>query len=83
MIKPNNFKEIRVTPNEDGTYKVVYYGVVFQDKDGKQLEPATITYHRVKVESSSFYLDPTKEHLDIEILSEYNKEMWTICIQEE
>lgn len=67
MIIPNNFKEIRITPNEDSTLKVEYYGVVFQDKDGKQLESVTVTYPRVKINIPTFYYS-TKYKIDIEIL---------------
>ena len=86
MIIPNNFKEIRITPNEDSTFKIEYYGVIFKDNNGKQLEPATVTYPRVKIKSSTFFFEPTKQSIDIEILPDNNdnkKVLQTIYIPEE
>lgn len=86
MIIPNNFKEIKITPNEDNTFKIEYYGVIFKDNNGKQLEPATVTYPRVKMKSSTLFFEPTKQHIDIEILvdnNSNNKELQTIYIPEE
>jgi hypothetical protein len=83
MIIPNNFKEIRITSNEDNTFKIEYYGVIFKDNNGKQLEPATVTYPRVKMKSSILFVEPTKPHIDIEILPDNNDDLQTIYIPEE
>lgn len=83
MIIPNNFKEIRITPNEDDTLKITYYGVIFQNQDGKQLEPAIVTYPRVKINSTDLFFDPLRQHIDIQILPDNNEELETIYIPEE
>lgn len=80
MIMPNNFKEIRITPNEDDTLKITYYGVIFQNQDGEQLESAIVTYPRVKINSTDLWYNPPKQCIDIEILPDNNEDLQTICI---
>jgi hypothetical protein len=82
MIIPNNFTEIRIAPNKDSTLKITYYGVIFQDTNGEQLEPAIVTYPRVKINSTELWFDLTKQHIDIEILPDDNEGLETIYIQE-
>ena len=44
----NNFKEIRITPNEDSTLKAEIFGVQLQDNHGETLV-GTVVYPRLKV----------------------------------
>ena len=83
MIIPNNFKEIRITPNEDNTLKVDYYGVIFKNQDGEQLDTGIITYPRVKINSTNLLFDPLRQHIDIQMLPDNNEELETIYIPEE
>ena len=83
MITPNNFKEIRITPNEDNTLKIDFYGVVFKDSNGKELDPAIVTYPRVKMHSTTFDMFGTNKQIEIEILPDNkNKELEIIYIPE-
>jgi hypothetical protein len=83
MIIPNNFKEIKITPNEDCTLKITYYGVIFEDKYGKQLEPTIVTYPRVKLCSNDLWFNPLRQNISIEILPDNNDDLQTIYIPEE
>lgn len=83
MIIPNNFKEIRITPNEDNTLKVDYYGVIFKNQDGEQLDTGIVTYPRVKINSTNLLFDPLRQQIDIQILPDNNEELETIYIPEE
>ena len=84
MIIPNNFKEIKITPNEDGTLKVDYYGVVFKDNEGKEIDTAIVTYPRVIARMDGFVFHKTKSLIEIEILPDNNKqELMTIYVPEE
>lgn len=44
----SNFKEIRITPNEDSTLKAEIFGVQLQDNHGETLV-GTVVYPRLKV----------------------------------
>lgn len=50
---PNNFKEIRIIPNEDGTFKIEYYGVPCKDANGQEFELEKVTYLKVRIKPLS------------------------------
>lgn len=84
MIIPNNFKEIKITPNEDNTLKIDFYGVVFKDSKGDELDPATITYPRVRIHSTILDMFFTKKQVEIEILpDDKEQQLEIIYIPEE
>lgn len=83
MIIPNNFKEIKITQNEDNTYKIEYYGVIFKDANGQELEDATVTLPRVKMNITSFPMFSNKTQIEIEVFPDFTGQLETICIPEE
>lgn len=63
----HNFKEIRITPNEDSTLKVKIDGVKFGDKHGDS-NIGTVVYPRIKMHSTTFDMFNTHKVFDVEVL---------------
>ena len=78
----NNFKEIKITPNEDGTFKIEYYGVVCKDVNGQEFELKTVTYPKVKIKPLSFGKMLNKTQFEIEVFPDFSGELITACISE-
>ena len=78
-MKINNFKEIKVTPNEDGTVRITYCGVMLNDVNGDNVEPATVTYPRVRIRPISLDFS-TKTIMELEVLPDFKDRLIKVCI---
>lgn len=63
----NNFKEIRITPNDDSTLKVKIIGMKFEDKNRKQ-NICTVEYPRIKINSTTLDMFSMHRLFDVEVL---------------
>ena len=81
-MKLSNFKEARITQNEDNTYKAEFCGVQFKDIDGTELE-ARIIYPRVKISTNDVSSDNKQFYMDIFPDNNKNKYLYSIHIPEE
>lgn len=84
MFILNNFKEAKIVPNKDGTLKIEFNGVQFQDKNGTNSE-ATVTYPRVKVNYNTVDMFSPHKQIGIEVLkdNEDNETLYSIYVPEE
>ena len=81
----NNFKEAKITPNEDGTLKFEFYGVQLQDSKRTDLQSATVTYPRIKINLTTFDMVSTNKQFNIEICPDNDNEktLYSIYVPED